>query len=174
MSQFVTIVRRGLWAMLGVVGFASAPAHASCAAIGVVICGATATATSLPFGDYNPSSSAPRDISSTITVTATSFGVGLLTTIGYSIGLNEGANGSFAARKMVGGSAATPLSYNLFTNTNYDQVWGIDSVNDSISVLATVLGSSVSRSYTVYGRIPQHQYVSVGAYADTIIVTVTY
>lgn len=171
-------INRALHALAGAILFAvpfmATPARASCAALGVVVCSATATATSLPFGDYNPSSNAPRDISSSVTVTATAIGVGLFTTIGYSISLNEGANGSLAARKMVGGSAATPLAYNLFTSSNYDQVWGADSVSDTVGVLATVLGTSLTRSYAVYGRIAPNQYVSTGAYADTIIVTVTY
>lgn len=168
-------VRR--WAMLtcaGALVLAAVPAHATCAALGVIVCSATVSAAPLPFGNYDPNNSSARDIASSITVTSTAFGVGLLTTISYTISLDQGASGNVTARQMVGGSAATPLGYNLFTNSNYDQVWGNDSVSDGFTVLATVIGTQVVRSYAVYGRIPPKQYVSTGAYADTITVTVNY
>jgi spore coat protein U-like protein len=166
--------RWSAWICATAIGFAAAPAHATCVALGLISCSGTVSAAPLPFGNYDPNSGTARDVSGSITVTSTAFGVGLLTTIGYTISLNDGVNGSVAARKMVSGSAATPLGYNLFTNNNYDQVWGNESVSDSFTVLATVIGTSLTRSYTVYGRIPPKQYVSVGAYADTITVTVNY
>lgn len=162
------------WAGLAWSLFVTTPAQATCAALGVIACSATVSATPLPFGNYDPNSSSAKDISNSITVTSTAYGVGLLTTIGYTISLNQGVNGSATTRQMVGGSAATPLGYNLFTNSNYDQVWSVDSVSDGFTVLATVIGTQVTRNYAVYGRIPPKQYVSTGAYADTITVTVSY
>ena len=163
-----------VWGGLVVSGFAVATVNATCVAVGVVTCSATVSALPLPFGNYDPNNGTARDISSSITVTSTAFGLGLATTIGYAISLNQGMNGSVPARKMVGGSAATPLGYNVFTNSNYDQVWGNNSVSDSVSVGATLGGTSVTRNYAVYGRVPPRQYVSVGVYTDTITVTVNY
>lgn len=160
---------------IAAIGLATAPAHATCLAVGLVTCSVTTSATLLPFGNYDPNRVTASDISSIITVTGTAVGgVGLVTTIGYSISLSQGLNGNVGERKMIGGSAATPLGYNLFTNSSYDQVWGTDSVSDSFTVLVVLGGTSLTQSYRVYGRIPPNQYVSVGAYADTITVTVNY
>ena len=41
-------------------------------------------------------------------------------------------------------------------------------------VLATVIGTQVQRSYTVYGRIPAGQFVSPGTYANTLTVAVNF
>ncbi|RYF62408.1 MAG: hypothetical protein EOO22_27735, partial [Comamonadaceae bacterium] len=76
-----------------------------------------------------------------------------------------------ADRRLIG---AGSLAYNLYTTSGRTTVWGQDGVSDSISVLAAVIGASVTRNHTVYGRIPAGQYVAPGAYANTIVVVVNY
>lgn len=146
-------------------------ARASCTALGLVTCSMTVTATALAFGTYNPNAPAgASDLSSTIDVTGTIFGVGLLTTLSYTVSLSAGAGGTVADRKLLGGGS--PLSYNLYTDSNRSTVW--NTVADSIQALATVLGTSASRQYTVYGAIPPGQYLAPGMYSNTIVVTITY
>ena len=162
-------------ALLALAGLFGAPAaRASCVALGIVTCSATVTASPLAFPSYNPSSGANDDVSSSLTVTAIAQGVGVLTTVGFTISLDAGLTGTIGTRLMTGGSGGPYLAYGIYTNTLRTQVWGNATVSDSLSVLATVLGSAVSRSYTTYGRVPPGQYVSFGSYSDTVTITVNY
>ncbi|RZI78097.1 MAG: SCPU domain-containing protein [Variovorax sp.] len=147
-------------------------AQATCSGIGLTSCSMTVSAGAIAFGNYNPNAAAgASDATSTISVTGTLFGVGLLNTIAYTISLSPGSASTVADRRLIGGGS---LGYNLYTDSGRTSVWGTDTVSDSISVLAAVLGVSVTRNYTVYGRIPAGQYVAPGSYSNTIVVTVTY
>lgn len=147
-------------------------AHATCSGIGLASCSMTVSAGAMAFGNYNPNAATgASDSTSTVQVTGTLVGIGLLNTIAYSISLSAGSASTVADRRLIG---AGSLGYNLYTDSARSVVWGANTVSDSISVLAAVLGGSVTRNYTVYGRIPAGQYVAPGAYANTIVVTVTY
>jgi len=156
---------------------ASTASWASCTSVlSAGTCVATVSATSLAFGNYDASSSTAKDVASTLTVNATATGpASLLTTIGYTISLGTGVTGTVADRRMTSGRGGPSLAYNLYTTSNRDVVWGTNGVTDSIPILASLLGTSASRLYTVYGRVPVGQYVSAGTdYVDTMVVTVTY
>ena len=151
---------------------AAGAAQAVCSGIGLISCSMTVTASPIAFGNYNPNAApGASDASGTVRVTGTLVGVGLLNTIAYTISLSAGSASTVADRRLVGGGS---LAYNLYTDSGRTAVWGQDSVSDSISVLAAVIGVSVSRNHTVYGRIPAGQYVAPGAYANAIVVTVNY
>ena len=154
----------------------AAPAGAACtSALQLGTCSATVSATALSFGNYNPSSGSASDVTSVVTVTGTVFGVTLFTTLSYTISLSAGVTGTVADRRLTGGSGGPSLAYNLYTTTGRDTVWGVDGVSDSMTALAVVLGATLSRPYTVYGRIPAGQFVSPGSnYTDTVTVTVSY
>ena len=154
----------------------SATAWSACTSVlSAGTCSATVSATPLAFGNYNPSSGVARTVTNTVTVSVTLTGSSLMTTISYSISLEGGVTGVIANRRMAGGAGGLSLGYNLYTTGNYDVVWGIDGVTDSMAAIATVLGTNLSRTYTVYGRVPAGQYVSPGSnYGDTIVVTVIY
>ncbi len=148
-----------------------ASAQAACTGVGLFTCGATVSvALPLAFGNYNPSSSTSS--TTDISVTATVTGIGILVDVSYTIGLSAGSGGSIAARVLNG--PGTPLAYNLYTTNAYTTVWGASSRSDSFSLLASVGGTSLTRSYTVYGRIPAAQYVTAGSYSNTNTATVTY
>jgi spore coat protein U-like protein len=120
-----------------------------------------ATPSALAFGTYNPTG--PANSSTTISVTCT-------TTTGYNIGLEKGANGSsVTTRQMKFGSST--LNYTLTRDSsggsqNFGETVGTDTVS------GTGTGSAVAT--TVYGQVPAGQYVTPGAYTDTVNVTVTY
>lgn len=154
----------------------SATAWSNCtSALSAGTCSVTVSATPLAFGNYNPSNSTANTVTSTITVSATLTGVSLLTTVSYSISLGGGVTGTIADRRLAGGTGGSSLGYNLYTPGNYDVVWGIDGVTDSMGAIATVLGTRINKNYTVYGRAAAGQYVSPGSnYSDTIVVTVNY
>jgi len=106
---------------------------------------------------------AARDGTSTVTATCSS-------TTPYSIGLNGGTTGATdpTLRKMSKGAAR--ITYGLYRDAARTQPWGSTIGTDT----AGGTGSGVGQAYTVYGRVPAQTTPAAGAYADTIIATVTY
>ena len=111
------------------------------------------------FGSYAPLSTFPSDGAAAITVTCD-------VAAPYTLALSSGA-GSFQERRMSGPGHV--LRYNLYLDVPRVTVWG-----DGSSATAVVSGSATPGNHTVYGRIPAGQNVGAGAYADNIIVTLTY
>ena len=163
---------------LPVVGLllASTPARANCGSVVQLgTCTVSVSATTLPFGSYNPTSSSATDFDGVITVNATVSGVSAVTTVSYTISLGAGVTGTVGDRRMTGGSGGPTLQYNLFTDASHNSKWGINGVSNSMSAFVTLGSVGLSASHTVYGRIPVRQYVSAGTnYTDTIAVTVNY
>jgi spore coat protein U-like protein len=84
----------------------------------------------------------------------------------YTVGLDFGANGSGATRRMANGAAR--LTYELYSDATRTTVW---------TPSATLGGTSASTAdvpLPVYGRIPPAQVVAGGPYQDTVIATVTF
>ena len=88
----------------------------------------------------------------------------------YSVALSAGggSGASFATRKLTSG--ANTMDYTLYTESGRTTVWG-DGSGGSQIIQGT--GTGVAQSIPVYGRIAP-QSVAVGAYTDTITVTMTY
>lgn len=162
--------------LLGLGSCLAAPdARAACTGLGAFSCSATVSVTApLAFGNYNPGNATPTSNTTTVRVVGTVTAlVALLVTLSYSISMDAGTGGSIANRQL-NGPSTTPLGYNLYTSNAYATVWGNASVTDSYSALASLGGTSTTRNYTVYGRIPAGQYVAPGSYSNTITVTVIY
>lgn len=123
------------------------------------------SATDLAFGDYTPTSGTPLDQTSTVTVTCTT---GTTYDVGLNAGLNDDGNG-VTGRRMVYASTNF-LGYALYSDSSRTTNWGNTVDTDTIDGT----GSGSAQQLTVYGRVPINQYVTVGNYADTITVTVTY
>ena len=113
----------------------------------------------LTFGGYDPFSVTDTDITGSVSVSCD-------TDTSVQISLSAGL-GPFAARQMKSG--ANPLFYNLYTDPSHLSLWGDGSPGTNL-----VSFSGTAGSYTVYGRIPAGQNVPVGAYGDTITVTLTF
>lgn len=119
-------------------------------------------ATPLNFGTYTSSTTSAHDTTAYVTVNCS----GIFAS--HVIQLNAGANsgGSFSNRRMSDGRDY--LVYQLYDNTGRTTVWGNGSGGT-----ATISMNS-SGTATIYGRLPAKQNVSAGAYADTILVTVSF
>lgn len=139
----------------------------------------TASATTVNFGTYDPSSGLPDDTSGSVTVSCLEL---LLSgTVNTTVALSAGGAGNFSPRKM-GGPAASGLPYNLYTSGSHSMIWGDGTRGSSTVPVAVTLSGGVlgliaasgSTTTAIYGRIPPSQAVTAGAYADSIIVTVTY
>jgi spore coat protein U-like protein len=119
------------------------------------------SASALNFGPYP---GLLINTSSVLTVTCTN------TTV-FNIGLNAGTatGATVTTRKMTGPASAT-LNYKLFRDSARTQNWGNTVGTDTL----ISLGNGTALQYGVFGQLPAGQYVTPGAYADTIIATVTY
>ncbi len=116
---------------------------------------------SLVFGSINTLTDNTVDSTGTITVTCD-------VSTPYTIVLSPGGSGTYSPRRMASGG--NTLDYNLYRDSGYSQIWG-DGTGGSYTI-----ADSVSKDYTVYGRIAlsTQRDAMVGSYSDSIIVTVTY
>ena len=145
------IVRSLLTTSLGVVLslICSSPWAASC----------TLNTSGIAFGGYDPFVSQHAVSVATISVTCDE-------TTSYSIALSSGS-GTYEQRVMTSG--LHQLLYNLYTDASLNTVWG-----DGTGHSALVGDTQLAAIHTVYGRIPALQNVHVGAYSDTIVITLTF
>ena len=157
---------RALFLAGGLLG--ATAAHALC----TLTCSCNASVTSIVFATYNPLASG--NSTSTGRIRVSCGGVAGLA-IPYTVALSAGI-GTLGARTM--GAGAGRLAYNLYTTSSYSTIWG-DGSGATATVgggfLLDVLGTAPPQDLTVYGRIPGSQgAVAPGAYADTLVVTLTY
>ncbi|HZZ92374.1 MAG TPA: spore coat U domain-containing protein [Usitatibacter sp.] len=111
------------------------------------------------FGTYDVFSSQGVDSTGNIAVTCD-------VSTPYAIAMSPG-QGTYALRSMASGTYR--LGYNLFTDASRATVWG-----DGTGGSSTVSGSTAAANYTVFGRIPARQNAHVGAYADSVTITLTF
>ena len=129
----------------------------------------TISTVALGFGVYDPivtHAAAALDGTGTVTVTCTN-GSAVNITLGQGDNANAGSTDAVPLRRMLSG--ANLLSYYLYSDAARLTVWG----NTDPTGLDDV-GTGVASNLTVYGRIPAAQNVPVGAYADTVVATVTF
>jgi spore coat protein U-like protein len=127
----------------------------------------TAAMTDVVFSNVNPIAGVDAYASGTLTVTCTFANLSpnaLLPTAALCISLG-GAGGS--PRTMLNGSNQLP--FNLYTDSSYSaaSIWGSAAVPGTAVITDSGLGllgvGSVSKSYTVYGKIPGSAISSVPA-----------
>jgi spore coat protein U-like protein len=155
---------RALVAMLLLVVAAPAIAAVSC----------SVSAPNVSFGSYDVFAGSQITSTTTISVTCTLTG-NATTTVNYAIALSPGLSNTFVQRTMKSGANA--LGYNLYSNSTRTTVWG-----DGSGAAPTVSGSMTltksartnTDSPTAYGSVPALQDVGVGAYSDSITITVSY
>lgn len=126
--------------------------------------------TPLAFGSYDPvgaNNAAPLDGTGTVLVTCTS-GAGAAVTLGQGANAGVGSTDAVPSRRMKD-AAGVFLSYSLYQDVAHTTLWG-NTAGTSVAQTGTGTASSV----TVYGRVPAGQNVASGAYADTVVATVTF
>ncbi|WP_199084418.1 spore coat U domain-containing protein [Bosea sp. ASV33] len=106
--------------------------------------------------------SASVDSTSTISVQCT-------TTTPYTIGLNQGVNGSSVTTRQMAGAGGL-INYSIFRDAGRTQNWGTTAGSDTVAGV----GNGAAQNYTVYGRVPAQTTPAPALYTDTITVTVTY
>ena len=131
----------------------------------IVIDSCVVVASPLTFGNYNGISGGMLDAAAAITPICTS---GTAYSIAIDAGLGSGA--TMTSRILTGPDGAT-LNYGIFTDTNRLTVWG-DGTGGTSWVVASGVG--LAQPVTMYGRVPAGQAATVGAYSDTLTITVSY
>lgn len=122
----------------------------------------TASTTPVAFGSVDPVARMPTDSAGTITVSCP-------TETTYTVAISSG-NGAVNDRHM--SSGANRLNYQLFTDASLAVIWG-DGTAGTVTVNGTA-GPSSQTSHQVYGRVPAQPFARMGAYADTLTITVTF
>lgn len=145
----------------------ASPAQAGCAALS--LCSCNVTTTGIAFGAYDPFAPSPVKASGSITVECTLV-VALAGT--YDIALSTGSSGSYASRTLKKGGSS--LSYNLYTSDPNGAVWGNGSGGTIIVTRSFSALLYINQTTSIYGTVPAGQNVPGGAYADNVVVTITY
>lgn len=108
--------------------------------------------------------SANIDATTTIQVTCSN-------TAPYTIGLGQGLYGTaINARKMKLSTTTDTANYALYRDASRTQNWGETIGTDT----ASGTGTGSAQTHTVYGRVPTQAGLPIGAYSDTVVVTLTY
>ena len=130
-----------------------------------VIQSCTITAGPVSFGHYNGISGAATDVIATMSPTCT-------TGKRYAISLDAGVGaGASASARMLTGPGGARLMYGIYTDAARTTVWG-DGSNGTVQKFG--LGNGTVQPIQMYGRLPAEQNSTVGAYSDTLTVTLTY
>jgi spore coat protein U-like protein len=114
----------------------------------------------LAFGNYDPIAAAATDATVQIGVRCTR-GVTAL------IGLSLGANPSGTTRRMNNGGSF--LDYELYQDAPRTVIWGT-----GVQRVTYVAASNALTNFTVFGRVFALQDVAVGAFSDTVTISVTF
>ncbi len=130
-----------------------------------------ATEALLNFGNYDPRSTTPDDVSSTVTITCTKG-------LEPSITLSYGHAGSENRYMQVGSDAAKKLSYQLYqpgattpgAACAHNTVWGLDTH----AFQPGVVSDMNPKTYNICGRIPAGEDAVGGTYTDSITATVNF
>jgi len=122
------------------------------------------SATNIDFGQQGVLSAA---VNATGVITTTC-GAGTNYTLALNAGSGIGA--TMGERRMTRSGGNETLAYGLYVDAGRTQPWG-DGSSGSSTVAGT--GNASAQTNTVYATLPP-QSAAVGAYADTIIVTITF
>jgi spore coat protein U-like protein len=143
---------------------------------GAVTC--TVSTPGLAFGSYDVFAAAATNGNGTLTLTCSldPSDQGAQKITPYAFSLSTGSSGSFVQRTMKSGSNA--LAYNLYTSNSYSVVWGDGTGSTSVMSGSLLLNGghpTVTKDFTVYGRIPALQDAAVASdYRDNVTATVTW
>ncbi|MFI5309275.1 MAG: spore coat U domain-containing protein [Polyangiales bacterium] len=127
----------------------------------------TIAAVPVSFGNYDPSganAAAPLDATGGVSVNCTTNGGNVRVSLGQGQFPGPGSTNNVPRRRM--GHAASRLSYNLYSDAAHSAVWDNNAGVKTGKIFPVLM--------TVYGRVPAAQMVPSGAYADTILATVTF
>jgi spore coat protein U-like protein len=150
-----------VWVLLGLLLGSTAMLHAASCSLSVA---------GLSFGNFNLLDAAPRDSSSSLTVTCTG-----ITGESVSYSLAAALAPAYSGTRIMA-SGSNSLRYNFFVDASRTVVFG-DGTHGSTLIGGgmTLSGSQGQAAHTIYARIEGHQNVAPpGSYGDTVVLTISY
>ena len=133
--------------------------------IATVIDSCTVVATPLTFGSYSGLSGSVTDAAATIVPICT---IGTVYSIALDVGQGSGAS---ATSRYLTGPFGASLGYNIYADNARTSVW-VDGTGGTSMTSASGIG--LPQPVNVYARIHANQATAVGAYVDTVLVTLSY
>lgn len=109
----------------------------------------------------------PGPLTSAVDATTT-IGVQCANGVPYTIGLDDGQNGTGGARALVSGSQR--VGYQIYLDPGRTKVWGSAAGTNT----AANVGTGQVQTITAFGRVPAQPTPAAGDYHDTIMVQVSY
>jgi spore coat protein U-like protein len=138
-------------------------------------CGVSTSA--VTFSTYNALSASAATAVGGVQVSCQLLSGSIAQLVAFNVGLTSGGSNSIAARTMARVGGGTALAYNLYSDPGMTLVWGDGtggSLQQSGAITVLLVGSPVSSSFSIYGKIPPNQQVAGGNYTDTITVTMSF
>jgi spore coat protein U-like protein len=148
-----------------------APSHA------LASYGCSVAVVGVNFGVYDAVAAAPDDSAGRVNVSCSNVPGTGVDNVAYSVALSPGSAGTFNPRRLAAGTGR--LDYNLFRDAGRTQVWG-NGTSGSFLVPGTMRvgpgqgNSTRTNTHDIFGRVPAQQDAAIGAYTDTIVVTLTF
>jgi spore coat protein U-like protein len=125
----------------------------------------TVSSSSVVFGSYNVFATSDTTSTGTVTYQCGNKDHDI------QISLSTGSSGSYSNRTLT--RSSEPLNYNLYIDAAFATIWG-DGTGGTDTYTNHNPPNGTDVNLTIYGRILAQQDVSVGSYADTIVVTVNF
>lgn len=88
----------------------------------------------------------------------------------YNVGLDKGLTGGSVTTRLMTDGAAHTIAYTLFRDPTRTLNWGQTIGTDTVAGT----GTGAAQTIIVYGQVPSQNISVIGAYADTVNVTLTY
>jgi spore coat protein U-like protein len=127
----------------------------------------TITTTALAFGNYDHNATSDSPGTGSVTETCTN-GTAATITLGQGLNPTLASVDGVPERQMASGT--NRMAYFLFSDEGAGTLWG----NTPATGVAQTGTGNAGTTLTVYGFITAGQNVHVGAYADTVVATVTF
>ena len=134
--------------------------------VGRVEAACSLSSTSMVFGTYDVLVATPLDTTGSVVYRCTQRDHNIMIT------LDRGGAASFATRRMVKGS--DQLLYNIYLDAARTVIWGDGSGGTQAFFTRNPQGNNQDLTVPIFGRVPARQDLGVGAYTDTIIVTLNF
>ncbi len=123
----------------------------------------TITASDLDFGSQGVLA-ANVDQTSSVSVTCSN-------NAPYQVGLDGGtAAGSSIANRLMAGTGAATVQYQIYRDSGRTQIWGNTPGTDTVGGT----GSGAAQAITMYGRVPPQATPAAGTYTTTVTATVNF
>lgn len=132
----------------------------------------------MAFGPYDILSAVPNDSLLNVQVRCDRDRGSPNTTLSVALSQGQFGAGVNARRMNRVGLPVDSLGYGLYRDAGRSANWGVTTGLDTLEQAVSFppgggSGGTIVTNFTIYGRIPPQQDVAVGAYADSVVITIS-